>query len=315
MTEPQLPKASIRKAVVLCADQQFLPYALFLANQLHQKEDDRDYDICIISDTRLLIPDYFRRLDLVVPDPISNPDYIALRTTHLARSAYLRMWAPRVLGHLYDRLIYLDSDMFVDIGGLSDLFEIDMGGKPLAAVRDVQQWYRPTHTVDEFVYSNQKVTRYFNSGFLLIDTECYLSKRVLERAVQIGMAHPDWVLHHDQSLLNLALDGDWAELSPVWNWQIPSKYPLFTDWCGARILHFFGNQKPWNDASGNCPERIRLAYDAFLSRHFPQLAQKKPQANILGSYRRMAWMALRFLAMRPRILRYLARFPDIYEAK
>jgi lipopolysaccharide biosynthesis glycosyltransferase len=311
-----LPKSAPRKAVVFCADRKFLPFALFLANQLHQHEDDRDYDICIVSDTRLEIPPGFERLRLILPDPVSNQDYDRLQVSHLARSTYLRMWAPHLLARDYDRLIYLDSDMFMDVGGLSKLFDVDMAGKPVAAVLDVQQWYRPSRIVKEFDLSSQGFRKYFNAGFLLIDTARYLADRVLERALEIGSRHPDWILHHDQSLLNLSLAGDWTELSPVWNWQVPSKYPLFTDWSGARILHFFGGVKPWNDPKGLCPERIRLAYDLFLHRHFPGLGNpERTGAGVLRSYRRMAWMALRFLALRPRLLRYMARFPDPYQTR
>lgn len=310
------PKLALRKAVVLCVDQQFLPFALFLANQLHQNEVDRDYDICLISTSVLEIPQYFSGIRLVVPEPFASEEYNQLKVTHLARSAYLRMWAPHILAGAYDRIIYLDSDMFVDAGGLSDLFEVDMDGRPVAAVLDVQQWYRPNRKIKEFSISGQGFRKYFNSGFLLIDISTYLSSQVLERALEIAATRPDLVIHHDQSLLNLALDGNWTELSPVWNWQLPSKYPLFTDWTGARILHFFGGTKPWNDPKGLCPVRIRIAYESFLDRHFPELKTGNAlEIDVLRSPRRMVWMALRFMAMRPRLLRYLSRFPNPYETK
>lgn len=314
MQDDRLVQMKLRKAVVLCVDETFLPYALFLADQLHQKEEGRDFDICLVSDAPLEIPAGFERLRLVLPSPVASADYDRLRVTHLARSAYLRLWAPHILADQYDRLIYLDSDMFVDAGGLSRLFEADMQDKPVAAVRDVQQWYRPLRTAKEFSASGQGFRKYLNSGLLLIDTSRYLAERVLERSLKIGLEHPEWVLHHDQSLLNLALAGEWAELSPVWNWQIPVKYPLFTDWAGARIVHFFGSQKPWNDPRGLCPERFRISYDLFLSRHFPEVAAPGPGGlNTLRSPRRMAWMVIRFLALRPRIMGYLAQFPDPYK--
>lgn len=316
MQDGRLVQSKYRKAVVLCVDQKFLPYALFLADQIHQKEGERDFDICLLSDAPLSIPPGFERLRLVLPRPVSSADYGKLPVTHLARSAYLRLWVPHILSDQYDRLVYLDSDMFIDVGGLSRLLEVDMQDKPVAAVRDVQQWYRPNRTTEEFSASGQGFRKYLNSGLLLIDTSRYLSEKVLERSLTIGRKHPDWVVHHDQSLLNLALAGDWSELSPVWNWQVPVKFPLFTDWTGARILHFFGNQKPWSDPRGLCPERFRISYELFFSRHFPEIASRGPSTlNLLRSPRRMAWMAIRFLALRPRFLRYLAQFPDPYKTK
>lgn len=307
---------TLRKAVVFCVDEAYLPYALFLAQQLHQKEPRRDYDICLVSDRVVQIPDGFDELRLKVSPPLQSAAYDALKTTHLARSAYLRMWVPQILGQDYDRLIYLDSDIFADAAGLSDLFEIDMKGKAVAAVRDVQQWYRPRRVVKEFVKAGKGYRPYLNSGFLLIDVARYKESQVLERALAIAAAHPDWVPHHDQSLLNLALDGDWLELSPVWNWQWPWKYPLFTDWVGPRLLHFIGQSKPWSDPQGHCPRRFHLSYAAFLTAYFPLRAQVPvPTISVLESKARLFWLALRFVALRRALLRYLNRFPDPYQPR
>lgn len=50
--QPKGHSQGMRKAVVLCVDAQYLPYALFLARQFHQNEPRRDYDLCIVSMTR-----------------------------------------------------------------------------------------------------------------------------------------------------------------------------------------------------------------------------------------------------------------------
>lgn len=314
--QPKGHSQGMRKAVVLCVDAQYLPYALFLARQFHQNEPRRDYDLCIVSDDALTIPAGFEELRLNVPVPLVDPRYDRLAVSHLARSTYLRMWAPILLGQRYDRLLYLDSDIFADAGGLSRLFEVDMRGKPLAAVLDVQQWYRPRRNVKEFVLAGRPLTRYFNGGLLLIDTARYQAERVLERALEIGEAHPEWILHHDQSLLNLALDGDWVELSPVWNWQWPWKYPLFTDWVGPRLLHFIGSNKPWDDPGGYCPERFVMAYTSFFETYFPNLLPLPTRRiSVLRSPKRMAWLALRFLALRPALMRHVSRFADPYSTR
>ena len=309
-------RGQTRNAVVLCVDATFLPYALFLAQQLHHKEPARNYDICLVSDDHLQIPEAFADLNLKVPAPLESADYDRLKVTHLARATYLRMWVPHILGQDYDRIIYLDSDIFADAAGLSRLFGVDMQGKSIAAVRDVQQWYRTRRNVKELVLAGRPLRPYFNGGFLMIDTMRYREDRVLERGLAIGEAHPEWVLHHDQSLLNLALDGDWLELSPVWNWQWPWKYPLFTDWAGPRLLHFIGDMKPWNDPQGYCPRRFQMAYAAFFEQNFPSMSPViAPGVSVLHSRSRIAWLGLRFLTLRRRLLRYLDQFPDPYQPK
>ena len=303
-----------RKAVVFCVDANYLPYALFLASQLHQNEPSRDYDFCMVSDQDLTIPDEFAALGIKVPAPLMSPAYDGLLVSHLPRSAYLRLWVPHIIGQAYDRVLYLDSDIFADAAGLSRLFDIDLRGKSVAAVRDVQQWYRPRRNVKEFVLAGRPFRPYLNSGVLLIDTAKYREDRVLERALEIGAAHPEWIRHHDQSLLNLALDGDWVELSPVWNWQWPWKYPLFTDWVGPRLLHFIGEQKPWKDPQGLCPRRFQMAYADFFAQNFPMKPPVTAQTvSVLHSKRRLCWLALRFFGLRGRLLRYLDRFPDPYQ--
>lgn len=302
-----------KKAVVLCVDSAFLPYALFLAHQIDQLEGARDFDICILSDTALEIPDSLAHLGIKLFEPVSHAEYHALATSHLPRSAYLRLWAPLVLCSQYDRVLYLDSDMYLDVSGLSQLFDVDLHGRVLAAVRDVQQWYRPIRQVEEFQRAKRSARPYFNSGLLLIDTARYAEAEVLPRALALAANHPDWVRHHDQSLLNLVLDGAWAELSPVWNWQWVWKYPLFTDWVGPRLLHFVAQGKPWADRAGYCPKRFGLAYAAFFARHFPSLLPlPEPRVEVLQTPKRIAWLALRFLVMRKLLLRYLSRFPDAY---
>ena len=305
-----------RKAVVLCVDSSYLPFALFLALQIHQKEPSRDYDICLISDECLQIPPAFEHLKIKLFPPLDDDEYKSFKVTHLARSAYLRMWAPRILEHEYDRIIYLDSDIFLDAVGLSRLFDIDMQQMSVAAVRDVQQWYRPQRNVKEFELAGRPLRPYFNSGFLLIDTARYQENQVLERAIEIAEAHPEWICHHDQSLLNLSLDGRWLELSPVWNWQWPWKYPLFTDWIGPRFLHFIGENKPWNDPEGYCPKRFQMAYSEFFEHYFPLMPPVPVQnVSVLHSSRRISWLGLRFFGLRRRLLNYIDQFPDPYVPK
>ena len=70
-------------------------------------------------------------------------------------------------------------------------------------------------------------------------------------------------------MLNLAAEGDWSELSPVWNWQYTRSSMLFEAMEGAHIVHFIGAKKPWNHTGGALPPKFRTAYRAFFAEHFP----------------------------------------------
>lgn len=53
-------------AVVMCVDQGYLPFALFMAEQLDRFENSRNFDICLISDDVLSIPQEFSSLGIRV---------------------------------------------------------------------------------------------------------------------------------------------------------------------------------------------------------------------------------------------------------
>lgn len=315
MTTDTQPARRNRKAVVFCVDAAYFPFALFLADQLHRHDPGRDYDFCLASDMELRIPPGLEHLQIRMLPPLDDSDYAGLTVTHLARSTYLRLWVPQQVGADYDRVLYLDSDIFADAGGLSRLMDIDMRGKAIAAVLDVQQWYRTRRDVTEFRQAGRPGRKYFNGGILLIDTAAYARDRVLERSIEIAQAHPEWIRHHDQSLLNLVMDGDWVELSPVWNWQWAWKYPLYTDWVGPRLLHFIGPNKPWHDPQGFCPVRCRIACAGFLAQFFPEVTVTEPHISPLRNTRRLWWLLVRFVVQRRSLLRLLDRFPDPYTTR
>ncbi len=70
-------------------------------------------------------------------------------------------------------------------------------------------------------------------------------------------------------MLNGAVMGAWAELSPVWNWQYTWASRLFEAMVGANVVHFIGRKKPWNHTDGEMPLRFRHAYRDFFAAHFP----------------------------------------------
>jgi hypothetical protein len=300
-----------RQAICLCCDEAFLPVALFLACQIDKAVPGRDYDICLCSDVAISLPADFAargfRLVRLTPPPASA----ALPSGRLAHSTYLRLWLADALGGDYDRLLYLDSDMFLLSGDPGDLFDVDLGGTPIGAVRDMQQWSDPLRHVGEFAALGLPALPYFNAGLMLIDTRLFLEHDLCGRALTLAQDHPQAVWHHDQSLLNGVLRGAFAELSPVWNWQWVGKRALFTDWAEVRLVHFVGHGKPWNEVSDRLPHRYRDAYVAFLNQHFPGCdllrdSRSEGRGTLAGRIVTLGQHALSYRAFR----RLIRRFPD-----
>ncbi|MFC7702589.1 glycosyltransferase family 8 protein [Plastorhodobacter daqingensis] len=311
MNQDNSSQPAHRRAIALCADARFLPHAAFLANQIAGQNPWRDYDICICSAEALTLPAQLAAPGLRIIQITPGADYGALHDADLPRSTYLRLWVAEALAPDYDRILYLDADMFLEAGDPGLLLDLDLGPHAVAAVRDMQQWSTPLKEVSEFKAMGWPAAPYFNAGLMLIDTTRFQADRVLARALEFRTAHPDAVHHHDQSLLNCVLRGNWAELSPVWNWQWVAKRPLFALWSGARLVHFVGHLKPWNDPRGVYPLRYAIAYAAFFARYFPDLpVVPVAQETLQSRGKDFALVMVQHLAGRGRINRYLQRFRD-----
>ena len=269
-----------KNAVVLVCDEHYLPPTCFFADQILNQNPHRNFDLIIASADSLTLPN-----DLSLKGAkfslIENANKLHELKTHPNRlpiSTYYRLLMPDLLGAEYQRVLYLDSDMFIEGGNLSEIFEIDMLGCSVAAVRDVQQWNRPLKHVYEFKAANLEAAPYFNGGLEMFDTRKFKEKDILDKCLDFGLSNPDALLHHDQSLLNIVLHRDWCELNPLWNWQYTIMKPFFTITQPIRISHFLGD-KPWSDPKGACPPRYWNSMKPYILKEFPNWSgyTKSPQ--------------------------------------
>ncbi len=265
--------ASSDRAVAFACDGRYLPYALLAAEQIARLHPARDFDICLCAlGETLAIPPVLAGLGLRVCRIESGGALAGLPVdARRSEATYLRLLLPAALGGAYRRLLYLDSDVFVQGGDFDALLGVDLGDRPVAAVRDNFQWRNPRRHVDSLRAMGLPRAPYFNAGVLLVDTAGFQAAEVLPRAVDFSAAHADRLLHMDQDVLNGVLAGQWAELSPVWNWQYTRATMLFEAMEGANVIHFIGAKKPWSHTGGRLPPRFRDAYRRFLARAFPEL--------------------------------------------
>lgn len=301
-----------RRAVVFCLNPAWLPFGAFAARQIALLPGSRSFDICIASTEQLDLPEGLKDLGLRVLQieigaMLSQQD----TATRHGDAGYLRLAMPDLLKADYDRILYLDSDIFVHGGDFNKLFEVDLGGLCLGAVRVVTQWGSPERQRHEFAALDLAPAPYFNSGVLLIDVPAYIAAEVTRKALDLGAEKGHLFRSHDQSLLNVCLYRAWAELSPVWNWQWYVKAPFFAELAGQNIVHMIGPVKPWHDPGRACISLLyRKAYDSFLAAYFPDV-QRVPQ--YAPDRMRKGWwwflVGLRHVLRRRRFLRYLDRFP------
>lgn len=169
---------------------------------------------------------------------------------------YSRLWIPNM--YTEDRVLWLDADTIV-LRDLSPLFNMDMGEFPIASTvsDDPRGKPRMVHTmIDGLSKGNFKG---ITSGVILFNIHEYREQRILKQC-QIIMNESKLNLKFVvQSVLNLALRGDFLELDPMWQIQGNRKGMYLKVDQGAWIVHYVG-VTPWEpkDLTGHQYENAKL---------------------------------------------------------
>ena len=180
-------------------------------------------------------------------------------------------WPPIIMARLllpqfFDagRVLHLDGDTLV-LDDVAPLFDISMGGNPLAAARDARTMefgmWRKADTDDIAIdtikiMNGYPITDYVNSGVILLDCDAIISNgldTMMAGLIGVGKKLP----HPDQDILNIIFKGRVEIVGQEWNthvvtyvdikkrhqeWQWTCRRPA----CNPRILHFAGlGPKPW----------------------------------------------------------------------
>jgi hypothetical protein len=300
------------KAIVFACDSNYAPFAWFAAERLARLAPDRDFDICLAAmETPAAVPGLegigVRRCRVETGGVFADLCRDARRT----EAAYLRYALPRAFQAEYGRILYLDADVFPQAGDFSALLDVDLRGHAVGAVRDNTQWRTPGRRPESFRRLGLAPAPYFNSGVLLIDTHAFEGQKVLDRCLALGAEHPPERIGLDQELVNAVLHGDWAELSPLWNWQYTWATRLLEGMVGANLVHFIGHRKPWRHEKGELPLKFRRAYAPFLAAHFPDYPAvlsdgTPPEGNPVFLYK----LLFKHLLTTWPMVKYLRRFPD-----
>lgn len=280
-------EARFDKAIVLTADNNYVPYALFLIDQIATAHPDRDFDFCLVTQDNItphpLIEKHSIRVckitKLEAEDHLPALDHIPIAT-------FLRIFTPGILGDDYRRLLYLDGDMFYLRGNLSDLLDVDMGDHAVAAVMDPVQYRHMDYTPKDIRTLGLGHFKYFNSGLQVYDTARFNKNGHADAAVKLVKENPGKILLLDQTALNAVLKGNWAELSIVWNWIYGFRTIYYAELYNPAILHFTGRRKPWNHLNGEYPAKYSEAYRAFFKKNYPDLHAAMPPCAKPSSVKR-----------------------------
>lgn len=257
---PTIPPT--RSAVIVACDAAYLPYAGVLARQL-AAVPGRAFDVLIGSPEALDLPDTLTGAGVGNVAAVDAGIAATLpRDARRSLAAYMTVFLAERLRGEYGRILVLDADILLERGDPTAILTADMHGHAVAAVRDNRQWRAPAKQMKEFRALGWPVAPYFNSGVVMIDTEAWARDGLTARAREFARTRLAG-LGRDQALMNGILHGDWAEMSPVWNWQFTWASAQLAAVADPCLVHFIGPEKPWRaEAAATVPLRYRAPYAA-----------------------------------------------------
>jgi lipopolysaccharide biosynthesis glycosyltransferase len=268
-------------------DRAFFQPAIRAIVSLIEAEPEAPLEITLVCEPGDVLPGFDKlarplrdRIELVTLD-FARFDKDLKTGGRFSRAVFRRLFLDEILPARFERIISIDSDMLIVRPGLSRLASFDLGGKPLAAAYDMIflmdfkgdalarrfQAYRHSLGLD-------LKTPYFNAGLMAIDRAEWRKRALAERVVEALRDAPRRFPFNEQSALNAMLKGDFAPLSPRFNFMGDFFLIDLERRIEPMVLHFVNAPKPWELARWRGEARFAENYrDWFLSSPWPELAQ------------------------------------------
>jgi lipopolysaccharide biosynthesis glycosyltransferase len=251
-------KQSKRNAVCLCTDRRMLIPALFVADAVksHSGDSDNRFNLIIFAQPSE-VTDVHRRWmeqrDILLCEDMDMSRMLGVGKfcSRLSPATLMKLSLAEHLSGSYDKILYLDCDLTIH-DDIASIFSLNIAPFALAAVPSGRILIhlsdkKRKETEDRFhALGMTRPYRYFNSGVLYIDVGRWNSEKIGERALAFIRQNPDLCSLPDEHALNAVLDGNIAELSPLWNSAPrPQWYKSQTCNTSGVIIHHMGNDKPW----------------------------------------------------------------------
>lgn len=169
----------------------------------------------------------------------------------LSVATLVKLVLPEHFGARYEKILYLDADLSIH-GDVTALFRLDTGAFALAASPSGRRW--PAWMISEAAQFAEHASslgmtppyRFINTGVVLFDVAKWNREGLGGRALDYIRRNPGLCYLPDEHGLNAVLNGQQAELSPIWNmsprvWREPGLRAL----AEPAIIHYMGADKPW----------------------------------------------------------------------
>ena len=185
---------------------------------------------------------------------------------HINRSMYIRLSVPRLLPDYVDKFIYLDADILC-FSDISSILNIDIDSVVCAVTADSLDVNNMLQNRNRLGLASEK---YFNSGFLYINTQNWKKFDTEDKANQILLSPQNYnLIYPDQDALNIVLQKQISFINVKWNY-------LFT-WMNEQekesffhnkqslpyFVHFTGARKIWYQEHTGLAQNIYCFYKHF----------------------------------------------------
>lgn len=193
----------------------------------------------------------FHKIDASAFDRFPIPKTLA----HITQEMYYRYLLPDLLKD-EDRTIYSDVDVLCVGGGVRELWNMDMGGRPIAAIR------KNSGNDAHYVAHMERMgippgSAYFFSGMFVMDLAELRKERFTEKCMAKTAEKANELIFPDMDVINAVMLGRIAEIDPAWN--MTERYSPFRR--GVKMWHFVcQTQKPWCNIWKNMTWHIYLKY-------------------------------------------------------
>ena len=286
--------------VALIANRPYLPGAFATAASILEADLDNEVSLALVHPPDTLSPavrrwlaDAWPRIELVEVDASAYlPAELSAWDTALA-PLFLRFALAEIFPAAR-RILYVDSDILA-VRTVNDAFGYDLGNRIVAAAHDdlVASLVGPKPS---FLAYRESLGMppgmpYLNCGVLLLDGGVWRERAMKKTLVDLFLANRQRCKYLDQSAINLFLKGDFAPLSPAWNFQQNYQAIGAEDLIHPRLLHFAGSAKPWRNDGFVFRSDYRQRYRTVLAAT-PFETFFQPYWRVGGKQPKEAWRSL-----------------------
>ena len=159
----------------------------------------------------------FYNVEKICADEIENikSSFPSKDIERFSVGAYFRMFLPKIFSDDINKIIYLDADIIVNLD-ITELWRIELGDKPLAAVPEKNDIFRDLPVSNIWRKGFMKAEDYFNSGVLLINLEIWrIEKEIIFGSLKL--INENKFGYAEQDALNYCFSKDYLKLPMKFN--------------------------------------------------------------------------------------------------